>query len=329
MQTVSETRRGQATAPDGTRLWTEITGPRTGEPLLFLHEFAGDHASWGPQLKALANRYRCITYNARGYPPSDVPRHIDAYSQDHAVTDALAVLDWAGVPNAHIVGLSMGGFTALHLALDHVWRCRSVTLAGVGYGSADGDGDRFAKEANAAADAFERDAAVAAGRYALGPTRVQFRTKDLPGWQQFAERLATHDPVGSALTLRGVQARRPSVRDLADRLGDISVPVLLLVGDEDDGCLEPALVLKRRIRTSALAVAPFSGHTLNLEEPAWFNARLEKIFAGASLGRWPVRDPASQGRGLVGMDTPPIPEPDASGPAAPAERHDLSSGQSI
>src|SRR5438128_8343257 len=104
------------TADDGVRLHAEATGATgTGAPLLFIHEFAGDHRSWEPQVRSFSGGYRCLTYAARGYPPSGVPADGAAYSQDRAIADAVAVLDGLGVGRAHVAGLSMGGFTALHL----------------------------------------------------------------------------------------------------------------------------------------------------------------------------------------------------------------------
>lgn len=118
---------------DGVALHTEITG--TGQPLLFIHEFAGDHRSWEPQVRYFSASYRCITYSARGYPPSDVPAEPHRYSQGRAVADAIAVLDGIGVQRAHVVGLSMGGFATLHLLMRHPDRVASAVAAGVGYGA--------------------------------------------------------------------------------------------------------------------------------------------------------------------------------------------------
>ncbi len=97
----------------------------SGTPILFIHEFGGNHASWEPQLRFFSRRHRCITYAARGYPPSDVPEDVARYSQAIAVADAVAVLDGLGIGKAHIVGLSMGGFATVHLGLTHPDRaCR-------------------------------------------------------------------------------------------------------------------------------------------------------------------------------------------------------------
>lgn len=106
-----------ATADDGAQLYYETTG--TGTPLVFVHEFAGDTRSWELQVRHFARRYRCITFNARGYPPSDVPQTPSQYSQAYAADDIRAVLDTLEVARAHVVGLSMGGFATLHFGFRH------------------------------------------------------------------------------------------------------------------------------------------------------------------------------------------------------------------
>src|SRR5204863_4833064 len=114
----------------------------------------------------------------------------------------------------------------------------------------------------------------AAEGYALGPTRVQHQNKDPRGWREFADQFAEHSTEGAALTMRGVQKRRPSLFDLVDKMKTITVPTLIMTGDEDWPCLEPALLMKRTIPTAALVVMPNAGHTINLEEPAAFNAHI-------------------------------------------------------
>src|SRR5450432_463493 len=104
-----------ANARDGARLYFEETG--SGTPIVFVHEFAGDYRSWEPQVRHFSRRYRCITYNARGYPPSDVPADVERYSQASARDDILCVLDGLGINRAHVVGLSMGGFATLHFGM--------------------------------------------------------------------------------------------------------------------------------------------------------------------------------------------------------------------
>lgn len=286
---------------DGVRLYVEETG--AGFPVLFVHEFAGDHRSWEPQVRALSRRYRCIVYAARGYPPSDVPQEPTAYSQARAVADAVAVLDALGIDVAHVVGLSMGGFATLHLGLRHPERARSLVVAGAGYGAQPERREAFRRESNLIADAFASEGAAAvAKRYAIGPARVQFQNKDPRGWAEFAGRLAEHDSQGSALTMRGVQAARPSLYDLTDELRALAVPTLLIAGDEDEGCLEPSLMLKRAIPTAGLALLPRTGHTCNLEEPELFTRLVERFFADVENGAWHPRDPRSLATSTTGMD---------------------------
>lgn len=289
-----------ATAGDGTSLYYEQVG--SGTPILFIHEFAGDHRSWEPQVRALSRGYRCIVYAARGYPPSDVPANPSAYSQDEAVADAIAVLDQENIERAHVVGLSMGAFCALHLGLRHPERCSSLVVTGCGYGAHPDNRDAFRAEAEAIAIAFETEGSAAvAARYAEGPARVQFQNKDPRGWAEFARLLAEHSAEGSAMTMRGVQRERPSLYELLDELRALRVPTLLLVGDEDEGCLEENLMLKRTISSSALAVLPRTGHTSNLEEPELFNRLVTSFLAIVDAGRWTARDPRSFGETLTGM----------------------------
>jgi pimeloyl-ACP methyl ester carboxylesterase len=285
---------------DGVKLHVESTG--TGVPLLFIHEFAGDHRSWEPQVRHFSRFYRCVTYAARGYPPSDVPEDPRAYSQPRAVADAVAVLDSLGADSAHVVGLSMGGFTALHLALRHPDRVRSAVVAGAGYGAQPERQDSFRAECEAVASAFASEGAErVASRYAVGPARVQFQNKNPRGWAEFAGALAEHSAVGAALTMRGVQAARPSLYALREELAQVRGPILVVAGDEDEGCLEPALMLKRVIPSCGLVILPQTGHTANLEEPDVFNAVVDRFLAAAERGAWRQRDPRSVSTSTTGM----------------------------
>jgi pimeloyl-ACP methyl ester carboxylesterase len=291
---------GIAISTGGVQLNYEEAGD--GTPILFIHEFAGDHRSWEPQVRSFSRRYRCVTYDARGYPPSDVPADPGAYSQDLAVDDALAVLDAAGADRAHIVGISMGAFCALHLGLRHPDRAISLVVAGCGYGSHPDARESFRTESEAIAAAFEAQGASGiAPTYAVGPARVQFQNKDSRGWAEFASALAAHSPEGSALTMRGVQRERPSLYSLTDELRALAVPTLLVVGDEDEGCLDANLMLKRTISPAGLVVLPRTGHTTNLEEPELFNRFVGDFFATVEAGGWGPRDPRSISGSLTGI----------------------------
>jgi 3-oxoadipate enol-lactonase len=282
-----------ATALDGVRLWFEEAGE--GVPILFVHEFAGDWRSWEPQMRFFARSHRCIAYSARGYAPSDVPADAGSYSYTHWVSDAVAVLDRLGIERAHIVGLSMGGYTTLQVGLNHPQRVRSLTIAGCGSGSERHYIEDFRKHSRATADLFEqRGSAEVAKTYGHGPGRISFLVKDPRGFAEFAARLAEHDAQGSAHTMRGFQAARPSVYDFEADIRRCDLPSLIVVGDEDDVCIEPSLFLKAWLPASGLSVFPKTGHVVNLEEPDLFNRTLEDFILRVESGRWAVRDPRSR-----------------------------------
>ena len=287
------------TTDDGVKLYYEETG--SGIPIVFAHEFAGDYRAWEPQVRYFSRRYRCITYNARGYPPSDVPKEADRYSQDRARDDIRAVLDALKIDKAHIVGLSMGGFATLHFGFTYQDRARSLVIAGCGYGAARDKREQFMNEAEASARAFETNGVEKqAEAYGLGPTRVQFQNKDPRGWKEFLEQLKEHSTEGATATLRGVQARRPSLYDLVDKMKTITAPALVMTGDEDWPCLEPGILMKQTIPTAALLVMPNAGHGINTEDPGAFNAHLADFFHTVDLGKWPARDPRALVASILG-----------------------------
>jgi pimeloyl-ACP methyl ester carboxylesterase len=286
------------TTDDKIQLYYEEVG--TGIPIVFIHEFAGDVRSYEMQLRYFGQRYRCIAFNARGYPPSDVPNG-ELYSQERARDDIRAVLDALTIDKAHIVGLSMGGFAALHFGFTYPDRARSLVIAGCGYGAAPDKRAQFAAEAEAAAKGFEQGGMPkAAEAYALGPARVQFQNKDPRGWQEFVDQLAQHSTEGSARTMRGVQARRPSLFDLIEKMQAITAPTLIMTGDEDWPCLEPALFMKRTIPTAALVVMPNAGHTINLENPMAFNGHIADFLHTVDVGAWRKRDPRAMVATILG-----------------------------
>lgn len=282
-----------ATASDGVRLHVEDTS--TGTPIVFVHEFGGDQRSWEPQVRFFSRRYRCVTFNARGYPPSDVPEDVAQYSQARAVEDIRDVMDHLEIDRAHIVGLSMGGFATLHFGMTHPDRALSLVAAGAGYGAEKEHEEAFRALSHEVADGFETQGSEAYSLvYGATAARIPFLVKDPRGWSEFRRMLGEHSAIGSANTMRGVQAARPSLYDLEDALAKIDVPTLIVIGDEDEQCLNPGIYLKRTIPKSGLVVMPKTGHTLNLEEPALFNRTVSEFLAAVEQNRWLARDPRSQ-----------------------------------
>ncbi len=288
------------TTSDGVRLHVETAG--SGTPIVFVHEYAGDHRSWEPQMRHFAHSYLTVAYNARGFPPSDVPDDPAKYSQTRAVDDIRDVMDGLGIDKAHLVGLSMGGFAALHFGLSYPERALSLVVAGCGYGAERDRREQFREEAEVSAAKLRNDGmAKYADIYAHGPTRVQFENKDPRGFNEFKVMLNEHSVEGSALTQLGVQRERPSLYDLEDQLREVTTPMLVLTGDEDWPCLLPNVYLKQVVPSAALVVMPNSGHTINLEEPAMFNRFVADFVAQVDAGRWPMRDPRAVSQSITGV----------------------------
>ena len=281
-----------AVASDNVRLYYEEAG--NGTPILFLHEFAADHTNWEPQMRYFSRGHRCIAYSARGYTPSDVPSSPEVYTYKHFYTDALAVLDHLRIEKAHLVGLSMGSYSSLQISLNAPHRALSMTLAGIGSGSDLENLEAFRAQCRATADQFET---LGSGQVAEvtreAPGRIPFLVKDPRGHADFYAALARHDAKGSANTMRSFQGGRPSVYTMTDAIRKAQTPALIICGDEDDNCIEPSLFLKKHLPAAGLTFFPKSGHVLNLEEPALFNAMVERFIALAEAGRWPPRDPRS------------------------------------
>lgn len=280
------------TARDGTRLYVEEAG--SGSAVIFVHEYAGDYRTWEPQMRYFPRSHRCVTYSQRGYPPSDVPEEAARYGQDIARDDVIALMDALKIDRAHVVGHSMGAYTALHVGIHYPDRCISVVAAGCGYGSSPDpkkveEGRAVSRETG---KAFAADGmAIAAPRYADGATRQTQKNKDPRGFAEFAKMLGEHSATGHALTMLHLQAKRPTLWDMEANLKKFSPPLLVVVGDEDEWCLDGSVFLKRTAPTAGLLVIPRSGHTITSEEPAAFNAALAELFAAAEAGRWLVHKP--------------------------------------
>ena len=281
-----------AATRDNVQLYFEEAG--SGTPIIFLHEFAADHTNWEPQLRYFSRGHRCIAYSARGYAPSEVPPSAEVYTYRHFYTDALAVLDHLTIDKAHFVGLSMGSYSSLQVALDAPERVLSMTLAGIGSGSSLDDLDAFRAQCRSNAEQFETLGSAEVAKVTReAPGRIPFLVKDPRGHADFYAALARHDARGSANTMRGFQGGRPSIYTQVDAIRKARTPALIICGDEDDNCVEPSLFLKKHLAASGLTFFPKSGHVLNLEEPALFNAMVERFIALVEAGRWSQRDPRS------------------------------------
>ena len=271
---------------NGVELYYEDSG--SGYPVVFCHEFAGDYRAWDPQVRAFGRFYRCITYSQRGFPPSSVPSDPEAYSQDQLIEDLRGLVLQLEIQKAHFVGFSMGGNVVLNFALRYPELCSSIVVAGTGAGST--NRQTFESNISQVVELIRsRGIRAYAETYAEGPTRQPFKRKDPHGWSVFREQLAEHAADGQAYSMQGVMLRRPTVFSLEPRLRELKVPTLVAIGDEDEPCVDVAVFLKRTIPSVGLLVLPQSGHTINLEEPALFNAAVLEFFQLVERGGWPTR----------------------------------------
>ena len=196
----------------------------------------------------------------------------------------------------------MGGFATLHFGFRHPQRALSLVVAGCGYGAEKGQEEKFRGEVETVVATIRGEgAAKFAEKYAYGPTRVQFENKDPRGFMQFKQELAEHSTIGTANTQEGVQGKRPSLYNLVDQMKAMTTPVLVLTGDEDWPCLQPALLMKQTIPTAALSVMPNCGHTINIEDPDQFNRLVGEFIIQVDSGRWPKRDPRAMVTSITGM----------------------------
>lgn len=272
----------------GVKLYVEETGE--GYPIIFVHEMAADYREWETQVRWFSRYYRCITFNARGYRPSDVPDDPNLYGYDLAIEDIAAVMHGLNIKKAHIVGLSMGAYATLCFGLRHPEMASALVVASVGSGSPSADREGFiAHHVTAAEQLAEGGAATVvtmAETIGAGPTRIQLLRKDPRSWDQFMQHLREHDAQGMSHTMGMVQGRRPSLEEFEPELAKLDVPVLLIAGDEDDPCLATNLFLKKTVPSAGLWICPNTGHSVNLEEPAAFNAAVQNFLHAAELGRW-------------------------------------------
>jgi pimeloyl-ACP methyl ester carboxylesterase len=267
------------------KLYFEVTGK--GHPIIFIHELGSDSREWETQVRYFSRAYRCITFNARGYPPSDAPENPALYGWERAIDDISAVMSGLAVEQAHLVGSSMGAYAALQFGLRYQDKVSAIVAAGVGSGSAPSQRDAWLRENAILARAFiERGMDAMARKMAHGRTRIQLKYKDKRSWLEFLEHLRHHSAQGMSNTMTRCQALRPSLHDLRDQLSTMRTPVLLALGDEDVPCLETNLMLKSVLPNAGLWICPNTGHTITLEEPAVFNAHVDGFLAAVERGSW-------------------------------------------
>ena len=268
---------------NGVSLYYEQTG--AGFPIIFSHEFGGDFRSWEPQMRFFSRTYRCITFSHRGYPPSAVPDDPNAYSQDNMIEDLAGLARHLGIPRAHWIGCSMGAQGVLMLSMRYPDLCRSTTVVGCGSGSV--NHEEFMASSEEHARGLQARGVEYLQEYVAGqPSRRAYQFKDPRGYEEFRSQLADHSALGSALTQLGIQRKRPTVMQLGEQLRRLRVPTLLIIGDQDEPCVDANIFMRRQCASAGLVVLPRTGHTVNLEEPDLFNDIVLRFLNSVEANRW-------------------------------------------
>jgi 3-oxoadipate enol-lactonase len=236
----------------------------TGPPIVFLHGFPLDSTMWAPQTSALADAFRCITIDMRGFGESSAtpPLTIDRYADD-----VVAVLDLLGVATATIVGLSMGGYIAFALWRRAPHRVSALVLADTRADVDTAETRQRRHELIALARSDGAGAVVERQLVGLLGKSTRERRPDVEETVRTIARSATADGIVGALE---AMLGRP---DSTPTLSTINVPTLIVVGDED--VITPpkeARSMHAAIEGSRLEVLAQAGHLSNLERPAAFNA---------------------------------------------------------
>ena len=258
---------------DGARLYYEEAG--TGTPIVFCHEFSGDLWSWEKQIQHFSRHYRCIAFNARGYPPSEVPKSPSRYSHEHAVDDVAVVMRHLGLKKAHIIGCSMGSRTTLDFGLRYPRMALSLTMIGIGSGGDPRNKSAFLKQTEARARLYEEGGlAVVLKGLRKAENRIQLKRKNPRAFEDFCRRFMLHSAQGF---------------DMGRKLQAMKVPALVIVGDEDPGAITSGLFMKEVSPAVRLAIVPATGHLVNLEEPDAMHKLVEDLFALVESGKWRPR----------------------------------------
>lgn len=253
---------------DGVQLNVEITGE--GPSLLLLHGFTGSSAAWRPHLDAW-REFNTIAVDLLGHGASDSPADPERYRMERCVDDLVALLNGLGIERTAVLGYSMGGRVALHLALRAPERLWGLVLESASPGIEDAsERDERRRSDEALAERIEREGleAFVATWEAQPLFASQARLPDAVRHELRRQRLQ-NDPLGLANSLRGLGAGRQ--QPVLDRLAELRLPVLLITGALDTKYSGLAGRMAAALPCARLEVVPNAGHATHLEQPEIFD----------------------------------------------------------
>lgn len=272
---------------NGIETYYEVHGAGDGTPLLLLHGMAGSSQQWLPQTLPLAERRPLILPDFRGHGRSTVPANLDAYSVPLLAADIAAFLDAIGVEKAHIGGQSLGGFTTAQLAVDYPERCASVLLCDTSCGNGDapgpaGDWERYVRNAIGMRGRRAREFGLEES------VRMEFewRKENDPHFRESPYTLESYLDRMKTVTLEGYAGVAKAIverPDLTSRIGGITAPALVMIG-EWDGFYPCAMRDHALIPGGRLVVRRECGHGFKWRTETWLS-EVEAFLADVEAGR--------------------------------------------
>ena len=268
-----------AIANDGVRIHYEVTGLTKRAPVLLVQGLGAEKNSWNLQRAALALRHRTIAFDNRGAGRSDKPD--GKYNLEEMADDAIAVLDAAGIENAHVVGLSMGGAISQIIALKHPNRVRSLTLVATACRNHAWREELLQSWATTAETEGMAAVGKEAARWMIGPRSFR-RVLPALGWMG---PLQLFNPANAFVSqVKAILSTDDGA--LNTELANIVCPTMVVVGNQD--VLTPrgdAEEIASLIPTAELVVISGGAHGLHIEHASTFNrilleflGRAEKAF---------------------------------------------------
>jgi 3-oxoadipate enol-lactonase len=257
-------------------LYYEETGQ--GESVLLLHGLGGSTADWSASVEALARHYRVLVFDVRGSGRSrDFRRPPGPFSVKQFADDAAALLNHRNAAPAHVVGLSMGGMIAFHLAVDHPHLVRTLTIVNSGP----------ALVPRRLRDRLWIWLRLVVARL-FGPVGMAWllarrlfpRPDQAPLRRAFRQGMARNDRRAYVATQRALVGW-----SVLDRIGTIGVPALIVASERDYTPLAAKEAHARRMKQAGVVLVPGAGHALPIEAPEKFNAVLLAFLSRHSAGQ--------------------------------------------
>ena len=258
-------------AANGIEINYEIEGQ--GPVVTFSHSLACSLAMWDEQVAALRGRYRVLRYDTRGHGQSSAPA--GAYTLEQLADDLHALLDGLGVAETHFVGLSMGGMIGQVYALKHPERVKSLVLCDTTSRYPAAAAPIWAERIRVTeAQGMEPHVEPTLGRWFTAPFRA--RRKDMMA--RVGALIRSTPPQGYIGCCHAI----PRI-NVTDRLGAVTCPALVIVGEEDPGTpVEMAREIHAALPAADLAILRSASHLSNLEQPEEFNRVLIRFLDKAS-----------------------------------------------